>query len=199
MARMPSRRTLLVVGGLVMAAVVTAAVIVAARDDAPPAVEVQLLALNDFHGNLEPPSGSSGRIGGVEAGGVEFLATQLRLLAEEAARPDTITVAAGDLIGASPLLSAAFHDEPTAEALGLAGLDLASVGNHEFDDGSDELLRIQNGGCHRRTGAPTRRSVRRCRVPVPVGQRVRHIHRAAAVAAVRRPRGRRASASASSG
>jgi 5'-nucleotidase len=152
MARMPSRRTLLVVGGLVMAAVVTAAVIVSARDDAPPAVEVQLLALNDFHGNLEPPSGSSGRIAGVEAGGVEFLATQLRLLAEEAARPDTITVAAGDLIGASPLLSAAFHDEPTAEALGLAGLDLASVGNHEFDDGSDELLRIQNGGCHPQDG-----------------------------------------------
>jgi 5'-nucleotidase len=152
MARMPSRRTLLVVGGLVMAAVVTAAVIVSARDDAPPAIEVQLLALNDFHGNLEPPSGSSGRIGGVEAGGVEFLATQLRLLAEEAARPDTITVAAGDLIGASPLLSAAFHDEPTAEALGLAGLDLASVGNHEFDDGSDELLRIQNGGCHPQDG-----------------------------------------------
>src|SRR3954470_14025459 len=152
MARMPSRRTLLVVGGLVMAAVVTPAVIVSARDDAPPAVEVQLLALNDFHGNLEPPSGSSRRIGGVEAGGVEFLATQLRLLAEEAARPDTITVAAGDLIGASPLLSAAFHDEPTAEALGLAGLDLASVGNHEFDDGPDELLRIQHGGCHPRTG-----------------------------------------------
>jgi len=83
---------------------------------------------------------------------VEFLATQLRLLAEEAARPDTITVAAGDLIGALPLLSAAFHDEPTAEALGLAGLDLASVGNHEFDDGSDELLRIQNGGCHPQDG-----------------------------------------------
>jgi 5'-nucleotidase len=115
-------------------------------------VEVQLLALNDLHGNLEPPSGSSGRIDGVEAGGVEFLATQLRLLAEEVARPNTITVAAGDLIGASPLLSAAFHDEPTVEALGLAGLDLASVGNHEFDDGAGELLRIQNGGCHPQNG-----------------------------------------------
>jgi 2',3'-cyclic-nucleotide 2'-phosphodiesterase (5'-nucleotidase family) len=90
MARMPSRRTLLIVGGLVMVAVVTAAVIVSARNDPPPAVEVQLLALNDFHGNLEPPSGSSGRIAGVEAGGVEFLATQLRLLADEAARPDTV-------------------------------------------------------------------------------------------------------------
>jgi 5'-nucleotidase len=61
---------------------------------------------------------------------------------------NTITVAAGDLIGASPLLSAAFHDEPSIEALGLAGLDLASVGNHEFDEGAGELLRIQNGGCH---------------------------------------------------
>ena len=111
-----------------------------------------MLALNDFHGNLEPPSGSSGRIDGVDAGGAEFLATALRLLAEEVQRPDTITVAAGDLIGASPLLSAAFHDEPTIEALGLTGLDLASVGNHEFDEGADELLRMQNGGCHPQDG-----------------------------------------------
>ena len=59
-----------------------------------------------------------------------------------------MTVAAGDLIGATPLLSAAFHDEPAIEALGLAGLDYASVGNHEFDEGAAELLRIQNGGCH---------------------------------------------------
>ena len=152
MPHMFSRRTLLVVGGLVMVAVVAAAVVVSSRDDASYPVEVQLLALNDFHGNLEPPRGSSGRIDGVDAGGVEFLATQLRLLAEEVARPDTITVAAGDLIGASPLLSAAFHDEPTVEALGLAGLDLASVGNHEFDDGAGELLRIQNGGCHPQDG-----------------------------------------------
>ena len=72
--------------------------------------DVQLLAFNDFHGNLEPPSGSGGRIDGVDAGGAEFLATALRLLAEEVQRPDTITVAAGDLIGASPLLSAAFHE-----------------------------------------------------------------------------------------
>ena len=152
MPRMFSRRTFLVVGGLVVVAAVAAAVVVSVMDDASPPVEVQLLALNDFHGNLEPPSGSSGRIGGAEAGGVEFLATQLRLLAEEVQRPDTITVAAGDLIGASPLLSAAFHDEPTVEALGLAGLDLASVGNHEFDEGSDELLRMQNGGCHPQDG-----------------------------------------------
>ena len=57
-------------------------------------------------------------------------------------------VAAGDLIGATPLLSAAFHDEPTIEAMNQIGLDLSSVGNHEFDEGSTELLRMQNGGCH---------------------------------------------------
>ncbi|PRY14454.1 bifunctional metallophosphatase/5'-nucleotidase [Kineococcus rhizosphaerae] len=128
------------------------------RPGGPPPVQVQLLALNDFHGNLEAPAGSGGRIQTgvapdgsavtVDAGGVEFLATQLRQLAAQQKKQNTITVAAGDLIGASPLLSAAFHDEPTVEALGLAGLDYASVGNHEFDEGADELLRIQNGGCH---------------------------------------------------
>jgi 5'-nucleotidase len=124
----------------------------------PKPVEVQLLAINDFHGNLEPPTGSSARIQTgvgadgtavtVDAGGVEYLSTQLAQLAAQQQRRNTITVAAGDLIGASPLLSAAFHDEPTIEALGLAGLDYASVGNHEFDEGAAELLRIQNGGCH---------------------------------------------------
>ncbi len=119
---------------------------------------MQLLALNDFHGNLEPPGGSSGRIqtgvnsaGPVfaDAGGVEYLATELDLLRQQQKeKRNTITVAAGDLIGASPLLSAAFHDEPSIEALNLAGLQYASVGNHEFDEGAAELLRIQNGGCH---------------------------------------------------
>ncbi|WBB78809.1 bifunctional metallophosphatase/5'-nucleotidase [Micromonospora sp. WMMD882] len=114
----------------------------------PKPVDVKLLALNDFHGNLEPPSGSSGTIAGQPAGGAEYLATHLRELSQEARKKNTITVAAGDLIGASPLLSAAFHDEPTIEALSMAGLDYASVGNHEFDEGPAELLRIQNGGCH---------------------------------------------------
>jgi 5'-nucleotidase len=132
--------------------------VVAPAGAAPPPVEVQLLALNDFHGNLEPPSGSGGRIQTgvnpdgtpqtVDAGGAAFLATQLAGLAAQQREENTITVAAGDLIGASPLLSAAFHDEPTVESLGLAGLDYASVGNHEFDEGPAELLRIQDGGCH---------------------------------------------------
>ncbi|MER7460296.1 bifunctional metallophosphatase/5'-nucleotidase [Micromonospora sp. NPDC126480] len=117
-------------------------------DARPKPVEVTLLALNDFHGHLEPPGGSSGTIAGQPAGGVEYLATHLAELRKASKKKNTVTVAAGDLIGASPLLSAAFHDEPTIEALSMAGLDYASVGNHEFDEGSDELLRIQHGGCH---------------------------------------------------
>ncbi|GAA1312235.1 bifunctional metallophosphatase/5'-nucleotidase [Pseudonocardia xinjiangensis] len=148
----PVRRAVLVGASVVLAATLTAAT--TGGGDGPgdgtgsAPVAVQLLALNDFHGNLEPPSGSSGTIAGAPAGGVEYLATQLAQLAGQVQQENTITVAAGDLIGASPLLSAAFHDEPSIEALGLAGLDLASVGNHEFDEGADELLRIQNGGCH---------------------------------------------------
>ncbi|HEX7095039.1 MAG TPA: bifunctional metallophosphatase/5'-nucleotidase [Acidimicrobiales bacterium] len=109
-------------------------------------VDVQILAFNDFHGNLEPPSGSSGRVGTVDAGGVEYLATHIRQL--EQTNKNTIVVSAGDLIGASPLVSALFHDEPTIEAMNRIGLDLNAVGNHEFDEGTDELLRMQNGGCH---------------------------------------------------
>ncbi len=114
-------------------------------------VDVQLLAINDFHGNLEPPSGSSARVlteaGALEGnGGVEYLAAHINEL--RAQNPYTITVSAGDNIGASPLLSGYFHDEPSIEALNALGLDIASVGNHEFDEGYQELLRMQNGGCH---------------------------------------------------
>jgi 5'-nucleotidase len=112
----------------------------------PEFVAVQLLAFNDFHGNLDPPTGSNGRVGETAAGGVEYLATHLHQL--EAQNPNTLIVAAGDLIGATPLLSSLFHDEPTIEALSAAGVDVSSVGNHEFDQGSAELLRMQNGGCH---------------------------------------------------
>jgi 5'-nucleotidase len=120
-------------------------------------VQVQILALNDFHGNLEPASdpvevAQTG--GGAKAkgylGGAAQLATTLRALRTFTA-PDTITVAAGDLIGASPLTSAYFLDEPTIEAMNIIGLDLAAVGNHEFDKGSAELLRMQKGGCEKYT------------------------------------------------
>jgi len=117
-------------------------------------VELRILAINDFHGNLLPPPGGI-RIADpgdktkkivVPAGGAEHMATLVRQLREGA--KNTIFVAAGDLIGASPFLSAMFHDEPTIEALSMMGLEFASVGNHEFDEGKDELLRMQNGGCH---------------------------------------------------
>jgi 5'-nucleotidase len=109
-------------------------------------VEVQILAINDFHGNLLPPGGSAGRVGTVDAGGVEYLATHIDTL--RALNPNTVVVSAGDMIGASPLLSALFHDEPTIEAFNLIGLDFNAVGNHEFDEGVKELRRMQNGGCH---------------------------------------------------
>jgi 5'-nucleotidase len=115
----------------------------------PSTVPVRLVAINDFHGNLEPPTGSSGRIvdetgATVDAGGAAYLATHLKRLSNR----DTLVVGAGDLIGATPLISAAYHDEPTIEVMNKIGLDVASVGNHEFDEGYKELKRIQNGGCH---------------------------------------------------
>lgn len=105
-------------------------------------VEVQLLALNDFHGSLEP--GTSG------AGGAARLATLVKQRA--AGHQHSMVVAAGDLVGASPLLSSSFHDEPSIDALTALGLELSSVGNHEFDEGLAELQRLQNGGCHPQGG-----------------------------------------------
>jgi 5'-nucleotidase len=112
-------------------------------------VKLDLLAINDFHGNLEPPTGSSGRINNTNAGGAAFLAGLLNKERKKsrAAGATPLTVAAGDLIGASPLLSAAFHDEPTIKAMNQMHLDVTSVGNHEFDEGVTELLRMQKGGC----------------------------------------------------
>jgi 5'-nucleotidase len=125
----------------------------AATEAATP-VELRILAINDFHGNLRPPPGGirifdpddATRKITVPAGGAEHMATLVRQL--RAGKNNNIFVAAGDLIGASPFLSAMFHDEPTIESLSMMGLELASVGNHEFDEGKEELLRMQNGGCH---------------------------------------------------
>src|SRR5580692_3688860 len=104
-------------------------------------VTVQLLAINDLHGNLEPPMGSNGRIGDTPAGGAEYLATHLKSAIAE--NTNSIVVAAGDLIGASPLVSALFHDEPAIESMNAMNLAVSSVGNHEFDHGRDELRRMQ--------------------------------------------------------
>lgn len=129
-----------------LAALLLVAVFAGALAQGSPTREIQILAVNDFHGNLEPPAGSSGRIGTVNAGGAEFLATHIKNL--KATNPNTVVVSAGDMIGASPLLSALFHDEPAIETFNSIGLDFNAVGNHEFDEGITELLRMQTGGCH---------------------------------------------------
>ncbi|TYP87250.1 bifunctional metallophosphatase/5'-nucleotidase [Blastococcus xanthinilyticus] len=149
--------TLAATASLAVLAVTAAAPAVAGdRPQDPPAgnkaVEVQLLAFNDFHGALEPPSGSGGRVtladgSVVDAGGLTYFATHLRQL--EAQNRQTLTISNGDLIGGSPFLSALFRDEPTIDAMDRLGLDVAAVGNHEFDEGVDELQRIIDGrACH---------------------------------------------------
>lgn len=98
---------------------------------------VKLIAFNDFHGTLEA--------GGSNPGVARF-ATRIAEL--KAANPLHAVVSAGDMIGASPLVSALFHDEPTMEAMNRIGIDFNAVGNHEFDEGRAELLRMQQGGNH---------------------------------------------------
>src|SRR5438445_10156209 len=137
---------------LILAALALAALPAAAQTAAP--VELRILAINDFHGNLRPPPGGirindpedKSKKVAVAAGGAEYMATLVKQLRD--GHRNTIFVAAGDLIGASPFLSAMFHDEPSIEALSMMGLAISSVGNHEFDEGKSELLRMQNGGCH---------------------------------------------------
>lgn len=106
-----------------------------------PEVQLQILAINDFHGNIATTSSGFGG-----TGRADFLAANMRA-AEEGVR-NSIIVSAGDLIGATPLVSALFHDEPTIEAMNLIGLDINGVGNHEFDEGAEELLRMAYGGTH---------------------------------------------------
>ena len=144
-----------------------------------PPVDIQILGLNDFHGQLEvvnPIASSGGRIGALQgtfpnqtcdptilpqtcvpAGGVEYLATHLKNL-RATNRHNTVFVSAGDLIGATPLLSALFHDEPTIEAFNIMDLDYNGVGNHEFDEGISELLRMQYGNERGRGYRPALRS-----------------------------------------
>src|ERR1700748_3360029 len=117
-------------------------------------VDLRIIAINDLHGYLRPPPGGiritdpgdGNQKIAVSAGGVETMATVVRQLRKLAS--NSIFVAAGDLIGASPFLSAMFHDEPTIESVSMMGLAISSVGHHEFEEGKDEVLRVQNGGCH---------------------------------------------------
>jgi 5'-nucleotidase len=118
-------------------------------------VNVRIIAFNDFHGNLQPPrqsiavTGPDGAAFRVPAGGIAYLATAVQRLRAES--PNNVVVSAGDLTSASPLVSAEFLDEPTVLAMNMIGLEFNAVGNHEFDRGRQELLRLQNGGCARFT------------------------------------------------
>ncbi|MES2151735.1 MAG: bifunctional metallophosphatase/5'-nucleotidase [Pseudomonadota bacterium] len=111
-------------------------------------LEINLVALNDFHGHLEahkftPDGAAKGAT--VMAGGIDTLAAALQAWRRD--DPELLMVAAGDLVGASPAMSSMWADEPTLNAMNLLGLNVSSVGNHEFDQGRIELLRQQNGGC----------------------------------------------------
>ena len=117
-------------------------------------VEVQILAFNDFHGNLETPppvdvTEADGTKHKIVSGGAAHLAAALAGL--RVGHRNTVTVSAGDTIGASPLISANYLDEPTIEAMNMLGLEFNSVGNHEFDKGVAELKRMQSGGCAKYT------------------------------------------------
>ncbi|WP_426389479.1 bifunctional metallophosphatase/5'-nucleotidase [Variovorax sp. R-27] len=121
----------------------------------PGTMDVKLIAFNDLHGNLEPPklSISAPAKGGgtvpVPAGGAAYLASAIASL--KAKNPNNAVVSAGDMIGASPLVSALFLDESTIEAVNAMKIDFNAVGNHEFDKGQTELLRMKNGGCAKNT------------------------------------------------
>jgi len=116
-----------------------------------PTTTIKIVAFNDFHGQLESPgtfrqTPSSAASTNIPVGGVDWMAGYVENLKSQ--NPSTVIVSAGDIIGATPLVSALFHDEPTIETMNRLGLEFNAVGNHEFDEGKDELKRMQNGGCH---------------------------------------------------
>lgn len=120
-----------------------------------PPVTVKVIGLNDFHGNIEPigrPVGvmdDAGETQQIYAAGAAYLATAVEQYRSQSEY--NVVIAAGDLIGGSPLVSSIFLDEPAIGAMNRIGLDFNAVGNHEFDRGWKELLRIQNGGCEKNT------------------------------------------------
>jgi 5'-nucleotidase len=132
---------------------------------------VKLIGFNDYHGTLESP-GTFGQNTSVPAasrpavGGADFLAAHVAALKKQ--NPLNVVVGGGDFIGASPLVSSLFFDEPSIETLNRIGMEFTSVGNHEFDKGSSELLRLQNGGCKITNGVTDPNSCKGATVGTPV-------------------------------
>ena len=143
------RLKLAIVSGLLLGGCAATPPPEAARD--PGASFVQILAINDFHGNLEPPKvavdvpAPGPDAVRVPAGGAAYLAGALK--ARRGSHPFSVTVSAGDMIGASPLVASLFLDEPTIAAMNESGVEFNAVGNHELDKGTAELKRMQEGGC----------------------------------------------------
>ncbi|MFE3172048.1 bifunctional metallophosphatase/5'-nucleotidase [Amycolatopsis sp. NPDC059090] len=151
------------------AAALATVAVTSAPAEAAQTADVRIIAFNDLHGNLEPPSGSSGRItlpdgSKVDAGGAAYLATHVKQL--EAQVRNSMVLSSGDNIGASPVISALFHDEPTMDFLNELGVKASVVGNHEFDEGYQELLRMQFGGCNKTDGCQFRKSYDGARFPL---------------------------------
>ncbi|MFG6114166.1 bifunctional metallophosphatase/5'-nucleotidase [Halobacillus sp. MO56] len=109
-------------------------------------IPVQLLGMNDFHGQLDVYR----TIGDRKAGGAEYLAAYLKQYEQD--NKNTLLVHAGDVVGASSPVSSLLQDEPTIEILNELGFDVGTVGNHEFDEGVAEMKRLIYGGTHEETG-----------------------------------------------
>lgn len=138
--------------GLLLAAAIAGCAHRSTEPPAPQTASVRLVAINDFHGHLSPfggrlpaPGPQPGETVTLPVGGGARLATLVHQLAGGA--PRSVIVSAGDLVGASPLESSLFNDEPTIELMNQIGLEYSAVGNHEFDEGEAELVRLQRGGC----------------------------------------------------
>ncbi|WP_280155069.1 bifunctional metallophosphatase/5'-nucleotidase [Piscinibacter sp. XHJ-5] len=132
---------------------------------------VKIIGFNDYHGNLQTP-GTFGQNTAVPfaqrpaVGGAEYLGAYIARM--KAANPLNVVVGAGDFVSASPLISALFFDEPAVETLNRIGVEFTSVGNHEFDHGAAELLRLQNGGCKITNGVQDPNSCQGALVGTPV-------------------------------
>ncbi len=132
---------------------------------------VKIIGFNDYHGTLQSP-GTFGVNTLVPVdqrpavGGAEFIAGHVNRM--KAQNPLNVVVGAGDFVGASPLISALFFDEPSIETVNRIGLEFNAVGNHEFDDGKGELKRLQRGGCRITNGVVDANSCKGAQVGTPV-------------------------------
>ncbi|MGR3763093.1 bifunctional metallophosphatase/5'-nucleotidase [Rossellomorea sp. NS-SX7] len=136
---------------LMLAAIVTAVYFIgssfaSSSTDPGEYISVQLLGVNDFHGQLETVRTRDGK----QVGGAEYMAAYLKKHRQE--NENTLLVHAGDMVGASSPVSSLMQDEPSVEWMNMVGFDIGTLGNHEFDEGTDEMFRLLDGGKHEKTG-----------------------------------------------